>query len=81
MENYKKVLELLEKEYGWNLFDSITNTGKRLVLDTLKANQKITKNCFKEKYDLNFFEKLPLYLRFLIYFFSGFFLGVISVVF
>ncbi len=38
-EEYKKVLKVLELEYGWNLQNSLTKEGQRLVSDTLKANK------------------------------------------
>lgn len=41
MKNYEKILELLEQRYGWYSTNSLTSTGKRLVKDTLNANQLI----------------------------------------
>lgn len=43
MDKYNEILKLLEKEYGWNLFDSLTDTGKKLVADTLKAEKQVNK--------------------------------------
>ena len=44
MINYKRVLILLKHEYGWDLTNSLTDTGKKLVMDTLKANNIIENN-------------------------------------
>lgn len=41
MKNYNKILELLHNKFGWKLTDSLTSQGKKLVLDTLKANDII----------------------------------------
>lgn len=37
MTEYEKVLKLLHNKYGWNLTDSLTDTGKKLVKDTIDA--------------------------------------------
>jgi len=37
---YDKILEILKEEYGWNLFDSLTEQGQKLVKDTLKARHR-----------------------------------------
>jgi len=37
---YDKILEILKEEYGWNLFDSLTEQGRKLVKDTLKARHR-----------------------------------------
>lgn len=44
MKNYERVLVLLKCEFGWDLTDSLTKTGKKLVMDTLKANNIIESN-------------------------------------
>ena len=44
MKNYERVLALLKYEFGWDLTDSLTKTGKKLVMDTLKANNIIESN-------------------------------------
>lgn len=37
MEEYKQILLLLEKEFGWKLSNSLSDQGKKLVWDTLNA--------------------------------------------
>lgn len=43
MEHYEEVLKLLHDNFDWNLTDSLTTTGKKLVADTIKA-LKIAEN-------------------------------------
>jgi hypothetical protein len=43
MEHYEEVLKLLHDKFDWNLTDSLTTTGKKLVADTIKA-LKIAEN-------------------------------------
>ncbi len=43
MANYHEILKVLHDNLGWNLTDSLTDTGKKLVFDTLRA-QEIIKN-------------------------------------
>lgn len=39
-EKLKKVLERLENEKGWSLFNSLTNQGKKLVEDTIELAEQ-----------------------------------------
>jgi hypothetical protein len=43
MEHYEEVLKLLHDKFDWNLTDSLTTTGEKLVADTIKA-LKIAEN-------------------------------------
>jgi len=42
MEDYEEILKLLHDKFDWNLTDSLTTTGKKLVEDVLKAKEIIT---------------------------------------
>jgi hypothetical protein len=42
-KNYDLVLKILHNDFDWKLNDSLTTTGKKLVADTLKANELINK--------------------------------------
>lgn len=44
MDYTQKVLKLLVKKFDWNLNTSLTNTGKKLVSDTIKALDIIKEN-------------------------------------
>jgi hypothetical protein len=37
MENYEEVLKILHDKFGWNLTQSLTKQGRKLVEDTIKA--------------------------------------------
>jgi hypothetical protein len=43
MKNYEEVLKILHEEFGWNLTQSLTKQGKKLVQDTIKALEIIKK--------------------------------------
>lgn len=42
MKDYEEILKLLHDKFDWNLTDSLTTTGKKLVADVLKAKELIT---------------------------------------
>lgn len=44
MDYTEKVLKLLVEKFDWNLNTSLTNTGKKLVSDTIKALDIIKEN-------------------------------------
>ena len=44
MDYTEKVLKLLVDKFDWNLNTSLTNTGKKLVSDTIKALDIIKEN-------------------------------------
>ena len=77
MKNYEEVLKLLEKEFDWNLVDTLSKTGKKLVLDTLKAREKIDIKLIDEPIcEKNWFEKQPLHWRFFYYIAGGVAIGL-----
>lgn len=41
MEKYEEVLKILHDKFDWNLTDSLTTTGKKLVADTIKALEEL----------------------------------------
>ncbi len=41
MTEYERVLEMLHDQFGWDLFNALTDNGKKLVKDTLDARTKI----------------------------------------
>jgi len=49
MSEFEKVLELLKSKYGWDYFDLLTETGKRLVGDSIKALDEIRCNPIPQK--------------------------------
>jgi hypothetical protein len=49
MENSEEILKLLHDKFGWNLTNSLTNTGKKLVADTIKALSKASRDAGYEE--------------------------------
>ncbi|QYS85427.1 hypothetical protein JJC03_09265 [Flavobacterium oreochromis] len=44
MDHYEEVLKLLHDKFGWNLTNSLTATGKKLVADTIEALKNFEHN-------------------------------------
>ncbi len=43
MKDYEEILKILHDNLGWNLTESLTQTGKKLVADVLKAQEILNK--------------------------------------
>lgn len=39
MDEYKKILEILEEQFGWKSYNLLSSTGQKLVKDTLEARK------------------------------------------
>ena len=75
MKKYEQILKLLESEYGWKLFDSLTENGKKLVSDTLKAQKQVNKLPIHDVTTRNWFEKLPLHWKLAYHLIGGIIIG------
>jgi len=64
-EHIKDVLKLLHDQFGWNLSDSLTMTGEKLVVDTINAlsiiNQQQDKKMYNEEEVLNILYQWSMY--------------------
>jgi hypothetical protein len=49
-ETLEEVLKLLHDHFDWNLTDSLTTTGEKLVADTIKALSIVKQEQDKNKY-------------------------------
>lgn len=74
MKDIEPILEILKSQFDWNLTNSITITGRKLVSDTLKARE-IYNNSGKQIEKENFFQKLPLWTRYFYYMVGGIIIG------
>jgi len=78
MEYYEETLRQLSDKYGWNLTDSLTETGRKLVKDTIEAHAEV-KN-FSSNLPVtssNAFERLPLHWKLIYYYIGGILTGLL----